>query len=81
MGAIVDEPVNVIPEQVRYLFDLFMQLRFSRIPNDDGFGLMARGSLSFSDIHYNSQLTGLELEKYEVDALMSLNAIFDKYSG
>lgn len=81
MGADIPEDECKLPEQVRYLFDLFMQLRFSRIPNNEGFSLMARESLSFSDIHYNSQLTGLELESHEIEALMSLNAIFDKHSG
>lgn len=81
MGAPIPEDDHTLPEQVRYLFDLFMQLRFSRIPNDDGFSLMARESLRFSDIHYNSQLTGLKLERHEIEAIMSLNSIFDKHSG
>ena len=83
MGAITDDDQGQeMPEQLRYLYDLFMGLRFNRIPNDDDtFSLMAKNDLSYSDIYHNSLLTGLELHKYEVDVIMSLNSIFDKYSN
>lgn len=81
MGAIPDEEDVYFPEQLRYLYDLFMGLRFNRIPVDDGFKLMASKSLSYSDIHYNSKLTGLELEPFEIETILSLNTIFDKYSA
>ena len=81
MGADVPDDEYKMPEQLRYLYELFMGLRFSRIPSDDHYSLMPRESLSFSDVHYNSQLTGLELENWELDCIMSMNAIFDKYSA
>lgn len=81
MGAIVDEESTTMPEQLRYLYDLFMGLRFDRIPIDDGFSLMAKSNLTYSDIYHNSLLTGLELHKWEVDAILSMNSIFDKHSG
>ena len=81
MGAIIETDDLEMPEQLRYLYDLFMSIRFTRIPSEDEFKLMARESLTFSDIHYNSLLTGLELERFEVDAILSMNSIFDKYSA
>ena len=86
MGAMVDEGELEIPPQLTYLYDLFMGLRFSRIPNNDEsvdaeFSLIAKDSLSYSDIHYNSLLTGLELNNWEIDCINSMNAIFDKYSS
>ena len=81
MGADIPEDDAKMPEQLRYLYDLFMGLRFNRIPSDDGFSLMAKNDLSYSDIYHNSLLTGLELHKWEVDAILSMNSIFDKYSN
>jgi hypothetical protein len=81
MGAKVPEDEYELPLELKYLYDAFMSVRFSRIPNGDNFSLMARDSLSYSDIHYNSILTGLEFEKFEVDAIMSMSAIFDKHSS
>ena len=81
MGAHIEDSEIEMPEQLRYLYDIFMDLRFNTVPSDDGFKLMASDGLSYSEIHYNSLLTGLELEKWEVKALLSMSTIFDKYSA
>jgi hypothetical protein len=80
MGAPIEESGIEMPEQLRYLYDLFMEIRFNRVPSDDGFKLMASEGLTYSDIHYNSLLTGLELHKWEIKTLLSMSSIFDKYS-
>jgi len=82
MGADIPEDDVELPAQLSYLHDMFYGLRFDRIPNDDGeFSLMAKSDLSYSDIHYNSLLTGLELEPWEVSAILSMNSIFNKHSS
>ena len=86
MGAIIDDSELQIPSQLVYLYDLFMGLRFTSIPNNDEsidaeFSLMAKESLTYSDIYHESLLTGLELHKWEIDAILSMNSIFDKYSN
>ena len=81
MGAPIEDSEIEMPEQLRYLYDLFVEIRFNRVPSDDGFKLMSGEGLTYSDIHYNSLLTGLELHKWEIQALLSMSAIFDKYSG
>ena len=81
MGAPIEDSQIEMPEQLRYLYDLFMGIRFNRVPVDDGFKLQASEGLTYSDIHYNSLLTGLELHPWEVSAILSMSAIFDKYSN
>ena len=81
MGAPIEDSEIELPEQLRYLYDLFMDIRFNQVPTDDGFKLMPCEGLSYSDIYYNSLLTGLELHKWEINAMLSMSSIFDKYSG
>lgn len=78
MGADIPEDENEIPAQLIYLYDIFKSIRFSRIPNGDGFSLMARDSIGYNEIDFYSKLSGLDFEMWEVDILLSLNAIFDR---
>ena len=80
MGAEVPENKDEIPEELKYLYDAFMSVRFSRIPSGDGFSLMARDSIGYNDIEFYSKHSGLDFELWEIDSLLSLNAIFDKAS-
>ena len=80
MGAEIQEDEHELPTELRYLYDVFMGVRFSRIPTDNGFSLMARDSLSYNDIDFYSKRSGFDFELWEVDAILSLNAIFDKVS-
>lgn len=78
MGAEIPEQEAKIPEQLRYLFDLFKAIKFSRVPNEDAFSLVSRGSISYNEIEHHSKLTGLTFESWEVDALLSLDCIFER---
>jgi hypothetical protein len=78
MGADVPAQEAEMPEQLRYLFDLFKSIKFSRIPNEDGFSLVSRGSISYNEVDYYSKMTGLTLEMWEVDGLLSLDCIFER---
>lgn len=78
MGAQIPEDEAKIPAQLNYLYGIFKEIRFSRIPNNDSFSLMARESIGYSEVDYYSKISGLDFEKWEVDVLLSLNAIFDK---
>ena len=78
MGADIPESEYDIPEQLRYLFEIFKNVKFSKVPNDDGFSLVSRGSISYNEVNNYSRLSGLNFEHWEVDALLSLDAIFEK---
>ena len=80
MGADIPESEDEIPEELKYLYEVFMGVRFSRIPSDNGFSLMARESIGYNEIEFYSKHSGVDLELWEIDALLSLNAIFDKAS-
>ena len=54
-----------------------MKIRFSRVPNDEGFSLVARESLNYQSIDIYSRNTGLDFEAWEVDTLMNLDSIFE----
>lgn len=78
MGAPIEEKETYFPEQLSYLYDAFKSIKFSRVPNDDRFSLVSRGSIGYNEIKYYSELTGLDFEAWEVDALMSLESIFER---
>lgn len=78
MGADIPENETELPEQLIYLYNIFKSIRFSRIPNEEGFSLMARESIGYNEIDFYSKNSGLDFEMWEIDALLSLNAIFDK---
>lgn len=79
MGAELPEQQEELPQQVAYLFDTFKKIKFARIPNDDnGFSLASKGEISYNEINIYSKLTGLEFEAFEVEALLSLEAIFER---
>ena len=78
MGAEVPEDDNEIPVQLAYLYGLFKSIKFAKIPNDDGFSLASKGQISYNEVKIYSELTGLELEAFEVDVILSLEAIFER---
>ena len=84
MGADIPESEIKIPEQLRYLYDVFLSIRFSKVPSnteENQFSLMARDSLTYQDIDIYSKTSGLMLELYEIETLLSLSSIFDRASN
>ena len=78
MGANVPEDTNDIPRQLSYLYNLFKKMRFSRIPNDDVFSLVAREPLTYAHIDFYSKSSGLDFEMWEINTIMSLDSIFKR---
>jgi hypothetical protein len=78
MGADIQSDESEMPESLRYLFDVFMKLKFSRVPNEDGVLLVAREVLDCHHIDFYSKHTGLDFEWWEVEAILSLDAIFER---
>ena len=78
MGANIPESTSKMPEQLRYLYDIYMDLRFARIPNNDTFSLVAKQPLTTRDIEFYTRTTGLDFERFEINAIMSLDSIFER---
>lgn len=81
MGAPVEDSGVEIPKQLNYLYDIYLRLRFSRVPNDDGFSLVSREPLTFSHLDYYSRNSGLDFMQWEIDCIMSLDSIFERCSN
>lgn len=78
MGAYIEESKNEMPEQLRYLYDIYMELRFARVPNNDTFSLLAKQPLTTHDLDFYSRTSGLDFERWEINCIMSLDSIFER---
>ena len=81
MGFDIKSDTKEKPAQLSYLYDIYFNLRFSRIPKGDTFSLMAREPLTFQHIEFYSKNTGLDFEQWEIDCIMSLDSIFERHSN
>lgn len=82
MGAPVPEEKKVdLNPSVAHIMQAYKQIRFSRIPKDNGYLLSPRGVLKYSDIEAFNNLSGLQLEPWEIDAIMSIDGIFESSRG
>ena len=82
MGAPVPEQEKIeLPSAVAYLMQAYKQIRFSRIPKDNGYLLSPRDVLKYSDIEAYNNLSGLNLKPWECDAIMSIDGIFESSRG
>lgn len=78
MGAELPEQKNNIPTQLAYLYDTYLDMRFSKVPKDDGFSLLAKERLTNYDVGFYSNNSGLDFELWEINAIMSLDSIFER---
>ena len=78
MGAKIEDTQSEFPYQLRYLYDIYLELRFARTPKGDEFALSAKAPLNNHDLQYYSQLKGLEFNLWEVKCIMSLDTIFER---
>lgn len=78
MGVDIPESKAEMPMQLRYLYDIYMELRFSRVPNDNGFSLVAREPLTTHDIDFYSRTSGLDFDRWEINSILSLDSIFER---
>lgn len=80
MGADIKSEERPIPESLRYLFDIFMKLKFSEIPKDGGVVLVARDVLDCHQIDHYSHCTGLNFDWWEAQAILQLDTVFERAS-
>lgn len=81
MGANIPDDTPDIPGSVAYIWELHKSIRFSTIPSDDGWSLMPREPINAREIECYLDRSGLELSRAEFDAILAIDAIFEKYRG
>ncbi len=64
-----------IPESVAYIFDMYKEIRFSKIPPNT---LVPRDSITFTDINEFQKMSGAEVFPLEARAILSIDAIFNQ---
>lgn len=80
MGAEIPDNSVEFPDDMQYLWDMHREARFSCVINDDGEkALSARESLSLSSLISYSDFVGVSLNKNEINAIMSIDSIFDRH--
>jgi hypothetical protein len=83
MGADIPDDTVDMPQSMAYLWDLHREIRFSLIPgNTDGVKtnlLSPRESLTLVSVIKYVEYTGLNLNKAEISAIMSLDSIYNRY--
>lgn len=82
MGAklpLTEEPE--IPKSVAYLWELHKSVRFSLIPDNEKLSLMPRDPITIRDLIAYIDQSGLRLNREEIDAILAIDAIFEKYRG
>lgn len=77
-GFIKQEEKKDIPDGMAYLFELYKEMRFSRVPPNT---LMPRESLTFSSIKDYQELEEFKLSSLESTALLSIDCIYNNSSN
>lgn len=66
------------PQDLLYLYDMFINMRFSLVFNGDDRQLQPRQPLTNYDINSYDNSNGLGLQAWEVDAMFSLDATYNR---
>lgn len=74
-----DEPT--IPDAMRETYGHFKRLRFGRSLTDTGVLLIPRQPLTFNEIHHYINTMAETLSPWQVDVIMSIDAIFNHRSA
>lgn len=79
MGADIPEPETTEPPiELMYLIDMHTQLRFSSVKIKETHKQIPRDSLNYSEIDSYCRVSGLNLHDFEIDAILSIDSIFDR---
>ena len=82
MGADIPDNSVSLPDSLGYLWDLHREIRFSLVLNEDGEkALSQRESITLPSLMAYSDFMGLTLTKIEINAIMSIDSIFDRHSN
>lgn len=68
-----------MPLDLKYLYDAYKDVKFSRIENDGVTTLYPRDELTFESVDTYGRISGLNFELWEVSALMSIDGTFNKH--
>ena len=74
MGMLPARAVVNIPDGMSYLFDMFLEIRFS-VNNENK--LVPREALTFLDINQYKECMGVNLSPLEATVLMSADGIYN----
>jgi len=81
MGAMkAPEPIEC-PVELSYLYDSYRQVKFSKIPNDDGFLLIPRSVLNYEALEAYSRVSELNLQHWEIETMICIDSIFERSRG
>ena len=81
MGAMkAPEPIELPPE-LSYLYEAYRQVKFSKIPNEEGFLLIPRSLLNYVDLEAYSRVSELNLEHWEIETMICIDSIFERSRG
>jgi len=85
MGADIPDDSVDIPVAVSYLWELHRDIRFSLVKDvrdDISVNVLSpRDSLTLGGVIQYVNYMGLDLNKTEMNAIMSLDSIYDRYAG
>lgn len=82
MGARIPDEKPELPLSVVYIWELHRSIRFSLIPDDnDNYSLMPRNPINSMEVESYTRQAGLDLSRLEFDAILAIDAIFEKYRG
>ncbi len=78
MGIEIDDGEIEPPQELLYLYDMFFSMRFSLIFNGNERQLQPRQPLTNYDINSYDKSNGLELKAWEIDAIFSIDATYNR---
>lgn len=82
MGADIPNDSVDFPQELNHLWEMHREIRFSSVVNDDGdMALSPRDSITLPLLMAYSDFTGLNLNKTEINAIMSIDSIFDRLAN
>lgn len=81
MGAMEAPTLAKCPDEMLYLHSTYRQVKFSRVPNEDAFLLIAREVLNYMTLETYSRISGMQLEHWEIEAILCIDSIFERSRG
>jgi len=81
MGAKIPSDTPLLPGSIAYIWELHKSVRFSLILADDKYSLMPREPINARELECYLGQAGLELNRVEFDAILAIDATYEKYRG
>lgn len=90
MGAMKAPEKPQLPDELAYLYDTYRSLKFFRVKNEShdpqdktspAFKLIPRGMVEYNELESFCNLSGLNLQPWEVETIMNIDGIFENSRG